>query len=54
MVHKLSWLARILSCKVKLDKITLREPYKPQDVLNRLYWERLNKILKHRYNRYED
>jgi len=53
MIHKLSWLARILSCKIKLDKIALREPYKPQDILNKVYWERLRIILIRRYNRHE-
>ena len=44
---------RLIKLKMKYDKLALREPVSGQQVLNRMIWERLKKILVKRYGRYE-
>ena len=45
--------ARLIKLKIKYDKLALREPVSGQQVLNRMIWERLKKILVKRYGRYD-
>ena len=45
--------ARLIKLKLKYDKLALREPMSGQQVLNRMIWERLKKILVKRYGRYD-
>ena len=42
---------RLIKLKMKYDKLALREPMSGQQVLNRMIWERLKKILVKRYGR---
>ena len=44
---------RLIKIKMKYDKLALREPVSGQQVLNRIIWERLKKILVKRYGRYD-
>ena len=44
---------RLIKLKMKYDKLALREPSSGQQVLNRMIWERLKKILVKRYGRYD-
>jgi len=45
--------ARLIKLKLKYDKLALREPRSGQQVLDRMMWERLKKILIKRYERYD-
>ena len=45
--------ARLIKLKLKYDKLALREPVSGQQVLNRMIWERLKRILVKRYGRYD-
>ena len=45
--------ARLIKLKLKYDKLARREPSSGQQVLNRMIWERLKKILVKRYERYD-
>ena len=45
--------SKIIKLKLKYDKLALREPVSGQQVLNRMIWERLKKILVKRYGRYD-
>ena len=45
--------ARLIKLKLKYDKLALREPMSGQQVLNRMIWERLKKIMIKRYGRYD-
>ena len=45
--------ARLIKLKMKYDKLALREPRSGQQVLDRMIWERLKKILVKRYGRYD-
>ena len=44
---------RLIKLKMKYDKLALREPMSGQQVLNRMIWERLKRILVKRYGRYD-
>ena len=44
---------RLIKLKMKYDKFALREPRSGQQVLDRMMWERLKKILVKRYGRYD-
>jgi hypothetical protein len=44
---------RLIKLKMKYDKLALREPRSGQQVLDRMIWERLKKILVKRYGRYD-
>ena len=44
---------RLIKLKMKYDKLARREPVSGQQVLNRMIWERLKKILVKRYGRYD-
>ena len=44
---------RLIKLKMKYDKLARREPSSGQQVLNRMIWERLKKILVKRYGRYD-
>ena len=44
---------KLIRLKLKYDKLALREPMSGQQVLNRMIWERLKKILVKRYGRYD-
>ena len=46
-------LEKILRCKLKYDKLALREPRNGQQVYDRIVWERLRKILIQRYDRFD-
>ena len=45
--------ARLIKLKMKYDKLALREPRTGQQVLDRMMWERLRKILIKRYERHD-
>ena len=45
--------SKLIKLKMKYDKLALREPISGQQVLNRMIWERLKKILVKRYGRYD-
>jgi len=45
--------ARLIKLKIKYDKLALREPRTGQQVLDRMMWERLRKILIKRYERHD-
>ena len=47
-------LEKIIKCKIKYDKLALREPRTGQQVYDRIVWERLRSILIKRYGRFED
>ena len=42
---------KLIKCKEKADKIALREPRTARQVKDRITWERLNKIMRIRYDR---
>ena len=44
---------RLIKLKMKYDKLALREPVSGQQVLNRMIWERLKRIMIKRYGRYD-
>jgi hypothetical protein len=44
---------KLIRLKLKYDKLALREPRSGQQVLDRMIWERLKKILVKRYGRYD-
>ena len=44
---------KIIKLKMKYDKLAKREPSSGQQVLDRMMWERLKKILVKRYGRYD-
>ena len=45
--------SKIIKLKIKYDKLALREPRTGQQVLDRMMWERLRKILIKRYERHD-
>ena len=47
-------LEKILVCKGKADKVAMRDPRNVKELKDRIVWERLKKILTHRYGRYTD
>ena len=49
-----SLLEKILVCKGKADKLAMRDPRNVKELKDRIVWERLKKILTHRYGRYTD
>ena len=49
-----SLLEKILVCKGKADKLAMRDPRNVKELKDRIVWERLEKILTHRYGRYTD
>ncbi len=53
-VIKKSLLEKILVCKGNADKLAMRDPRNVKELKDRIVWERLKKILTHRYNRYTD
>jgi hypothetical protein len=49
---KMNWETKLIKCKMKLDKIALREPRTVQQFIKvRMFWERLRIILMRRYDR---
>jgi hypothetical protein len=48
---KMNWETKLIKCKMKLDKIALREPRTGRDLLMRNLWERVKRILTLRYDR---
>ena len=44
---------KIIKLKMKYDKLARREPMSGQQVLDRIIWERLKRILVKRYGRYD-
>ena len=48
---KMNWETKLIKCKIKLDKIALREPRTGRDLLMRNLWERVKRILTLRYDR---
>jgi hypothetical protein len=46
-------LEKILKCKMKYDKLAMREPRNGRQVYDRIVWERLRKILIQRYGRFD-
>ncbi len=51
---KKSLLEKILVCKGKADNLAMRDPRNVKELKDRIVWERLKKILTHRYGRYTD
>ena len=49
--EKMNWETKLIRCKMKLDKIALREPRTAEQVKVRMLWERLRIILMRRYDR---
>ena len=49
-----SLLEKILVCKGNADKLAMRDPRNVKELKDRIVWERLKKILTHRYGRYTD
>jgi hypothetical protein len=47
-------LAKLLSCKEKLNKLALRECHTAKQFKDRIAWERVRSILIKRYDRYDD
>ncbi len=48
---KMNWEAKLIKCKMELDKIALREPRTVKEIRVRLLWERVRLILTRRYDR---
>ena len=48
---KMNLEAKLIKCKMKLDKIALREPRTVEQVKVRMLWERVRIILMRRYDR---
>ena len=48
---KMNWETKLIKCKMKLDKIALREPRTVEQVKVRMFWERLRIILMWRFAR---
>jgi len=44
---------KLIQCKMKLDKLAVREPMNGKQMYTRMLWERIRNILIRRYNRYE-
>ena len=53
-LYKKSLLEKILVCKGKADKLAMRDHRNVKELKDRIVWERLKKILTHRYGRYTD
>ena len=53
-LYKKSLLEKILVSKGKADKLAMRDPRNVKELKDRIVWERLKKILTHRYGRYTD
>jgi|TARA_R110000823_G_scaffold180107_1_gene312439 hypothetical protein len=49
--EKMNWETKLIRCKIKLDKIALREPRTVEQVKVRVLWERVRIILMRRYDR---
>ncbi len=49
-----SLLEKLLVCKGKADQLARRDPRNVKELKDRIVWERLKKILTHRYGRYTD
>ena len=49
--EKMNWETKLIKCKMKLDKIALREPRTAEQVKVRMLWERVRIILMRRYDR---
>ena len=47
-------LEKLLVCKGKADQLARRDPRNVKELKDLIVWERLKKILTHRYNRYTD
>ena len=48
---EMNWEAKLIKCKMELDKIALREPRTVREIRVRLLWERVRMILFRRYDR---
>ena len=48
---KMNWEAKLIKCKMELDKIALREPRTVRETKVRLLWDRVRLILTRRYDR---
>jgi|TARA_E500000178_G_scaffold351239_1_gene411903 hypothetical protein len=48
---KMNWETKLIKCKMKLDKIAVREPRTGKELIARDLWERVRKILVRRYER---
>jgi hypothetical protein len=44
---------KLIQCKMKLDKLAVREPMTGKQMYIRMLWERVRTILIRRYNRYD-
>ncbi len=47
----MNWEAKLIKCKMELDKIALREPRTVKEIKVRMLWERVRMILTRRYDR---
>ena len=45
---------RLTSCYLHARRLAIRDPRNVKELKDRIVWERLKKILTHRYNRYTD
>jgi hypothetical protein len=48
---KMNLEAKLIKCKMELDKIALREPRTVREIKVRLLWDRVRLILTRRYGR---
>ncbi len=48
---KMNLEAKLIKCKMELDKIALREPRTVKEIKVRMLWERVRMILTRRYDR---
>ena len=47
----MNWEAKLIKCKMELDKIALREPRTVRETKVRLLWDKVRLILTRRYDR---
>ena len=47
----MNWESKLIKCKMKLDKVAVREPMNARQMYMRMLWERLRLILLRRYDR---
>ena len=48
-MHKKKWKEKIIKCLLNLGKKAKREPRTPQEIIDRIMWDRLNRIYNGRY-----
>jgi len=48
-MRKRKWKEKIIKCLLNLGKKAKREPRTPQEIIDRIMWDRLNRIYNRRY-----